>query len=516
MKRIIGILFVAGMATAMMAVPAKRDGMVRTMEDGTQVTVFLHGNETFHYMTDAAGVWLNEETLKPMTEAEKNEKLRVFSSQPKRAPQAQNGAGVSRLLSPRGPIILVSYKDKEFENPKERLEEWAMGENYAYNNATGSIHQYFMDQSWGAYDLELDVYGPVTVSKNASYYGSNDASGNDKHPDELVQEACILAHDSCGADFSQYDSNGDGKVDWVVVMYAGKGEADGGGANTVWPHQYELRYTGMSFYLDGKKVDHYCCLNEIDASSNKLDGVGTFCHEFGHIMGLPDLYATNGATHHTLCEWDVMDYGAYNNNGNTPPAYSAYERWFMGWSTPRVLTDPEYVTLGKLNETQESLLMCEGDAHNLDGLNPSPITFYLIENRNKEGWDKYLPGRGMLLTKVKYNYNKWSDNTVNNTKTNMGVDLIEAKENTTSGYSAKGKSTDAFPAGASEYTAYEGHEITEIVLRDGVVAFSYRGAEPQAVESVPVSDKKVQKIIRNGQIIILREGKTYDILGNQL
>ena len=520
MKKIISIVLVVLMAMTVMAVPAKRDGVVRIAADGSEKTVYVHGNEFFHYLTDAEGNWLDEETLLPMSEEVKNARIAVSQSESSQAKarRAKEETGTSRLLAPRGAVILVSYSDKAFSSTNEEMKEWAMGDDYMHNGATGSIHQYFLDQSWGEYDLQIDVFGPVVLSKELAYYGSNNSQGDDKHVDELVKEACTLAHDSCGADFSLYDFDNNGKVDWVVIIYAGYGEASGAPAETVWPHQYDLSYIGKSFYLDGKKVDHYCCLNELTGTrGTKRDGIGTFCHEFSHVMGLPDLYATNDATHHTLCEWDVMDYGAYNNNGNTPPCYSAYERWFMGWITPRVLTEPEFVTLQTLNESKESLLMCEGDAHNLDGLNPNPKNFYLIENRVKEGWDKYLPGEGMLLTKINYSYYKWSMNIVNNTKSSMGVDLIEAKANTTSGFSAKGKATDAFPDGASEYTEFEGHEITDIdwVIGSNTIQFSYRGAEPQGIDDIE-DGKTAKKIIRDGQVLIIRDGKTYDVLGNRL
>ena len=109
----------------------------------------------------------------------------------------------------------------------------------------------------------------------------------------------------------------------------------------------------MSFQLDGKTVDHYCCLNEIDGSSNKRCGIGTFCHEFSHVMGLPDFYATNQASHRTLGSWDIMDYGPYNNNGNTPPNYTAYERWFMGWIEPTLLNTACSVTLPRCRTARQ-------------------------------------------------------------------------------------------------------------------------------------------------------------------
>lgn len=519
MKKIFSILCVCAVAVSAIAVPARRGGVVRTADDGTEKMVFLNGDEKFHYLTDAQGNMLDEETLAPLSEEVKATRMAQGMERAK-VRRARQETGTDRLVCPKGAVILVSYSDKNFQQTNEAMTEWAMGENYTYNGATGSIRQYFHDQSWGQYDMEIDVYGPVKVSKTLSYYGSNDYGGDDKHADELVVEACKLAHDSCGADFSKYDANEDGYVDWVVIIYAGYGEASGAASNTIWPHQYELSYTGKAFKLDGKTVDHYCCLNELTGTSgSKRDGIGTFCHEFGHVMGLPDLYATNNASHHTLCNWDIMDYGPYNNNGNTPPSYSAYERWFMGWSTPRVLTDPENVTLHELNSSHESLLMCSGDVHNLDGVHPDPTTFYLMEARNKEGWDAYLPGAGMLITKIKYNESKWASNTVNNSSSSMGVDLMEATANTTSGYYAQGKATDAYPKGATSFTKLSGHEITEIArdASDGTITFLYRGGHEPGEGIDEVEDNaSAKKVIRNGQVLILRNGNTYDLTGKRL
>ena len=513
MKKILSIVMLCAVAVSATAVPARREGMIRTDANGTEKMVFLNGDEHFHFITDAEGRWLDEETLLPIAEEEKTARM-AKGQQRAKARRARQETGVDRLLAPRGAVILVSFKDLDFSQSNEDMTQWAMGEKYTYNGATGSIHQYFYDQSWGQYDMDIDVIGPVTVSRNYSYYGSNDWGGNDNHPDELVKEACQLAAKQ-GADFSQYDSNNDGYVDWVVILYAGKGEADGGASNTIWPHQYDLSYTGMSFKLHGKTIDHYCCLNELDGQTGERCGIGTFCHEFSHVMGLPDFYATvEGATHRTMVDWDIMDYGPYNNDGNTPPNYSAYERWFMGWITPRVLTEPENTLLGPLQETKQSLLMCSGNAHNLDGLNPLPRTFYLLETRAQEGWDTYLPGKGLMITKIQYDPDKWYSNTVNNTSSKLGVDLIEAKKNTSTYY---GRATDLFPAGAKSYTGFADHEITDIELyADGYIGFKYNGGWPEGIEDVQGNNVQCTKVLRNGKVVIIREGNTYDILGNRL
>ena len=317
-------------------------------------------------------------------------------------------------------------------------------------------------------------------------------------------------------DFKNYDNDGDGYVDFVYVIYAGFGEADSQMDSVIWPHAWDVR--NYRYRHDGKYIGRYACGCEMNYISKVYDGIGTFCHEFSHVLGLPDLYYTaqSGTAPHTLSDWDIMDYGPYNNDGNTPPAYSAYERFYMGWLTPRLLTEPEYVTLAPLNEGDgESLVVATTDKHPTDGWDPNPTTFYMLEVRTKSGWDAYTAGAGMLITKIAYNSYAWKNNIVNNDYRSMGVDLQEAKAN--SGKTSA--STDAFPAGATEWTALTNHEITGITRNstNKSVSFSYRGAEKPSEEVEIISDgRKAQKILHNGQVIIVRDGKLFDILGRQL
>lgn len=534
MKKIFSLLLVAVMATTVMAVPAKRGGVLRTTADGTEKTVYLNGDEFFHYLTDAEGNWLDEETLSPIPADVKAARqaagearvaaAREIQKQRAQVRRAKQETGLTPLLSPRGAVILVSYKDKAFKSSNSDMTQWAMGETYTYNGATGSIHQYFHDQSWGAYDLQIDVYGPVTVSQKLSYYGENDSNGDDKHPDELVKEACILAHDSCGADFSKYDFDNDGKVDWVVILYAGYGEASGAPDYTIWPHQWELSYSDMAFELDGKTVDHYCCLNELTGTRGSTrDGIGTFCHEFSHVMGLPDLYATNNATHRTMVNWDIMDYGPYNNDGNTPPNYSAYEKWFMGWIKPTLVNSAASVVLPPLEECRGAVLLTDSGVNVADVLNPNPKKYYLLENRKQEGWDAYLPGEGLMITKINYSASKWVNNTVNNTKSSMGVDLIEATSNSDR---YEGAETDLYPAGSTTFKTVKKYQVTNIALENSIITFDVNGGgdkielkyeEPQGIEEIVENvGEKTMKVLHDGKVLIIRNGIVYDLNGRQL
>ena len=498
MKKI-GILAVLSViACSVWAIPARRGGIVKTQPDGSQITVYLHGDEHFRWMTNEQGEWLkiDEQGFYHVTKALKAEDIRAKQmAAPSRVAQAQKVA-TPLNIAPRGLVILVNFTDVAFATDKAEMDSMLTGKNYARDysytyrggkyhvTSEGSAWKYFFDSSNGNYNPQFDVIGPVTVSKNMSYYGKN-VNDFDAAPWTMVKEACQLVDDS--VDFKQYDNNNDGYVDFVYVIYAGYGEADGGDENTIWPHSYWLLDAGATCKVDGKYVDLYACGNEMDFHTKHHTGIGTFCHEFSHVLGLPDMYETTGyGTHKTIGAWSILDYGPYNNDGNTPPAYSAYEQFFMGWLTPRLIVDAENVELDELQESNSALLISSTDQHNLLGNDPKPTTFYLLENRQQVGWDKYLPGHGLMLTKVQYNYNNWLNNSVNNTSNRMGVDLIEAdgKKPSINSNGYKGKAGDLFPAGATEYLDIADHTIEEVSEKDGVIYFKYRGGIATSTEQV--------------------------------
>lgn len=511
MKKIVSIVICCATALCIYAVPARRTGRTVTQADGTTLTVYTHGDEHFHWQTNEQGEWLslnaqgNYEVIPALTD----EQIQARRNASRRRMPQQTTKATPLNIAPRGLIILVNFKDKAFTTTKAEMDSMINGQHYMRDysytyggerlhiTSTGSAREYFYEASNHQYHPQFDVIGPVTVSQKMSYYGSNDRQGNDKNAEKMIQEACQLAKSEHNVDFTQYDNDNDDYVDFVYVFYAGYGEADGGAENTIWPHAYYLTAANVSCIIDGKQVDSYACSNELDYYSKEHSGIGTFCHEFSHVLGLPDLYITSDVrtTHKTLGAWDIMDYGPYNNDGNTPPNYSGYERFFMGWTTPRVLTGGEEVTLHDLTSSNEVLLISETDEHNLIGNDPSPSTFYLLENRQQTGLDTYLPGHGLMLTRIKYNYYQWYSNSVNNTASSMGVDLIEAdgkapnysSGNQDNGYN--GKATDLFPAGATAYEGITNHPITNIQEKDGVITFTYRNTTAtDDIETVPSTE----------------------------
>ena len=336
-----------------------------------------------------------------------------------------------------------------------------------------------------------------------SYYGQNDRSGLDMHPDQMVVDAVAkLASDSLvDINFADYDTDNDGYMDNLFVYYAGYGENEGAPENSVWPHAWEVyeEYVKGQLVYDGKQIKGYACASELqDASGVVMCGIGTFCHEFGHVLGLPDFYVTDYSSQHkTLGDWDIMDAGAYLNGGNTPPTYSAHERFYLGWLTPEILNETGDFELEELQKSNKAYIVTSTGEHNLDGGNPDPATYYLLENRQKTGWDRYLPGHGLMITKTIYNENNWYNNIPNNNRYLQGYDLIEADGKAPN--NDYGKGGDLFPgtANVTSYSPYENYSVINIVEKEGVISFSFVGEAELSVDE-EISMATVVMVKRNG------------------
>lgn len=446
------------------AVPATPNPITVKQADGTEITIRLRGDEFFNYKTTLDGYTLIPDDKGILTYAQSDTKGRLYSSRVKAnnaekrnltekvfvqglrrniSYTKQNIASrVKRVASsttttsaqfsyplkgaPRSLVILVNFSDLNFvvPAPKTAFSNLLTQTGYSANGGTGSARDYFKDNSMGLFDPQFDVVGPFILPQLMSYYGENDASELDKNPRQMVIDACKLASEN-GVNFADYDTDKDGIVDNVFIYYAGYNEAEGAPKNTVWPHRWSLANYNTKF--NGVAVYDYACTSELQRTSGSLMcGIGTFCHEFGHVLGLPDYYATNDATHQTLSYWNIMDYGPYLNSGRTPPSYSAFDRFYLNWLVPTEIKASGEYSLDNLNTTNKAYIFTQSGNHNLDGANPTPTEFFSIENRQKTGWDSYLPGHGMLLSHIYYNASDWGNNTVNNSALALGYDIIEA------------------------------------------------------------------------------------------
>lgn len=303
-------------------------------------------------------------------------------------------------------VVLVSFSDQQFQaGEEETLETWNRifnEKNYSESPYVGSVHDYFYDQSYAAFNLIFDLFY-VPLNESRVKYRSTDL--DDENSQYLVQDIMeeLKMRD---IEWSRYDWNGDGYVNQLLIVYAGKGMNDGGDGNTIWPHQWwmseHLKDSEPDVYCEPIEVsyddkdylvDCYCTVQEEGVTSASF---GTICHEYSHCFGFPDFY--NGSTKY-VGSWDLMDYGNYNGDGYCPAGYSAHERWIMGWLTLTELTTE--TTLSNIpalsDEGQAFLVRNDGYANE----------YYIVENRQQIGWDAGLPGNGIIIFHVDYDPDLW-------------------------------------------------------------------------------------------------------------
>ena len=508
MKKLLLSIVALVAAVTLWAVPAYRGWQTKTQPDGSTIEVRQMGDEFYHYWEasdgkqveqNAEGKW---ESVGEAPSAEEVQALRAKAAQHRQ----RKVVGTEPNLAPRGVVILANFADSEMESSHTLsvFNELCNSENCTVNKYNGinygSAAQYFADQSNNSYRPVFDVFGPVTLSHNTAYYGGNfeytyegKKYSEDSLATDAVIEACILANQQYSSlNFANYDSDNDGYVDFVYVIYAGKGEADPGSdklPNTIWPHNYSIQevIAGVGVYfnvfchykkadtkIDGKYLDNYACSSEL-AGSGSMSGIGTLCHEFGHVMGLPDFYDTNYGTNYengvTPGDWNIMDGGSYNGGGHCPPNYDPWEKYFFGWVTPENLGSAgQNITLYP-NGTSDYQSYQINSTNKLQASTTEGINYY-IENRLKSGWDTYVPASGMLVWKVDFNASAWQANTPNNTAGSPRYTIVPA-DGKTKNYGASG---DTYPTGSiNTCTLISGHEITDIATSENDITFKYNG-----------------------------------------
>lgn len=445
-----------------LAIPAK-PGLTRKIQlsDGTSITARLTGDEHAHYwlgddgkaytLTDDKAQQIDVEAVKTRALARRSQ---ANARRAKRlAPQKVGEIG-NYIGQKKGIIILVNFSNVSFksENNNALYQRIANEKNFSYGNFKGSMYDYFYAQSDGQFELTFDVVGPVTVSNTQSYYGSNDSQGSDKYPATMVIEALKLADSQ--VNYADYDWDGDGEVEQVYVVYAGKGEADGGAATTIWPHEWDL--SSAAYYgdgsgaqtLDGVKINTYACGGELNGQSDSIAGIGTMCHEFSHCLGYPDFYDTDYSGGQGMFEWDLMDSGSYNDDGYRPAGYTSYERWVAGWRTPVELTSTTQVNnMPALTENNATSYIIYNNGNRNE--------YFLLENRQKTGWDAGIPGAGLLILHVDYSSSAWSGNTPNDDPSHQRMTWVAADNQYqyttyqgTKYYTTTGAANDPFPYGS--------------------------------------------------------------------
>lgn len=423
MKKIILTASIALVALAVSAVPAKR-GLWRNVQlaGGGTARVQLVGDEHIHFYVSEDGTRYSLDSAtglySPMSDAQMSAKTSRAAARRKVIGNKMRPRRVGTIDksvfqgTKKAIVILAQYTDKKFtaDNSLDLYKKAINGINYKDGDFRGSVRDYFRAQSNGQFDIDFDVVGVCPLKKPYSHYGKN-VGDDEPNSYEMIVEACQWAHNN-GTDFSKYDWNGDGKVDQVYVIYAGLGEADGGTTNTVWPHMFYLSaYEGTEYYekgltLDGVTIDTYACGPELQGDGRN-NGVGTFCHEFSHCMGFPDLYDYNSSWF-GMGYFDLMDSGSYNGDGYLPAGYSAAEKSDCGWIELKDMTN----ITETVNVTDMAPQTQNGDAYIIKNKG-NENEYFVVEYRAKDGWDAEIPGEGIMITHIDFDQDIWDYNTAN-------------------------------------------------------------------------------------------------------
>ena len=469
MRKCLLFLVVGAVCLLANATPADPTPALVTQPDGSQLTVVLHGDEFFNYLTTEDGYTVVKNAAGYYTYARLDGNHLVASdcvardsrsaadqaflaNVPKgltshamveRGKKQLNhrnnvlrgiGAGGHMDYSKfRGLIILINYTDKKFEDnipsnytPYDFYDQMINSPGYTgytlpsgtKREMTGSVRDFYYDNSNQVFDPHFDILGPVDVD-----FASTDANQFSGCPDIFF--AAINSLDG-EVDFSDYDIDEDGTVDMVFFLVAGWGsDYSSNNRQYLWPH---MNTFAESPTVDGVNFGLYACSTgmtgaEPQYGNGTIGGIGTFCHEFSHVLGLPDLYdadysASGGQSRHPS-NWSVMASGFKLNNGYSPAGYSLYERYALGFAQPQLINGEDSLSLQPIDVCNSGYRM------------NTAVTgeYFLIENRQQTSkWDKYLPGHGMLVFRVdSTNVDVWENNQVNNNPSHMYYELLRAK-----------------------------------------------------------------------------------------
>ncbi|MBQ6078821.1 MAG: M6 family metalloprotease domain-containing protein [Muribaculaceae bacterium] len=452
------LFVVAGVLTTF-AIPAHPRPVDVTQSDGSRLTVRLVGDEFYHrtmttdgytllqrsngdyvYAVESASKLIpsdviahnpmmrNTGELKMLSKLQKGLTDKTMAAQGKSMHASRdqlNATTRTDYKDFRGLLILINYNDRTFTygndyfNDMMNLKDY-MGfyrEDGSFVPCTGSARDYYYENSMGLFEPHFDVVGPVTVN-----YSCTDPHGTSW----TVGNIFVAAVDSLdnSIDFSRYDGDGDGEVDMIYFVVAGYTSNFGGNnSGYLWPHQYYMYYFTSQQY-DGVYLGRYSCSGEIYGWENygftDPDGIGTICHEFTHALGLMDLYDTNYEQEgeaNDPGDWDIMAGGCYMNDSRTPVGFSLWERYRLGFA------DPEEIT-----EKRAGYFLLPLNTSNTGYWLPSPNEneIFMLENRQNTRWDAYLPGHGMLITRIEYYRSRWASNTINTNASHMYYEILRA------------------------------------------------------------------------------------------
>lgn len=326
-------------------------------------------------------------------------------------------------------VIPVQFADTLFTSEEGQYPAPLFSSVSVAENGTGSLRDWLRDNLGDISNISFDILPAVTLSKGMAYYGANTAYSRDAKISELITEACRLAREE-GANFSRYDADNDGKIDNVIIFHAGCNEAESGRADDIWPQSHDFSY--LRSYFDGKLLGNAIFASEYgSADHSRTTKIGTICHEYGHLLGLPDLYDVNGETEGSCAPLygtvSLMDRGGYNNGGITPPYLNVVERELLGMLTVTDVLPGVRYELKPIQSSTTALRIPTA----------TPGEYYLLEYRDGTHWDSHIGGKGLLIYHIDKSQNlagsmtasmRWSVNAINGCAAHPCAMLFDARD----------------------------------------------------------------------------------------
>jgi immune inhibitor A len=319
-------------------------------------------------------------------------------------PQHMKINAASEVSSPAvtGPFralcILVDFSDNQSQTSAYDFD------TLIYVNQAGTVRHYYQEVSYGQLDLiTVDLpssLGWQRAPQTYAYYVDNNYGTDSPYPNN-TQKLCEDLVDLVDplVDFSQYDNDGNGRVDVIMIAHSGRGAEFTGSPVDIWSHKWSIPSRSM----DGVDVSDYAIMPEYWNNPGDMT-IGVYCHELGHAFGLPDLYDTDGSSYGTGY-WSIMSTGSWNGSlGNSPSHPDAWCRMQLGWVTPTNISS---------NVTGVSIPQIETNATAFRLWTSGSVgdEYYLVENRQQTGYDAGLPGSGLLVwhidDAVGHNNDEW-------------------------------------------------------------------------------------------------------------
>jgi M6 family metalloprotease-like protein len=342
-------------------------------------------------------------------------------------------------------VVLVDFNDNPYTNNVAGTPAafdsilFSNRETDSIFNPTGSMTDYFLENSYGQFYIKGDIFGWYRMPKTYAYYvGDDDGLTNGR---ELARDAAIAAHNA-GVDFSKYDLLGDGECDGLIIIHAGQGAETG--AYGIWSHKSTI---WPPLYYDGVKVSVYNMNPEERGSV--LAPIGVVCHEYGHTLGLPDLYDIDyePASSDGLGKWSIMAAGAHLGSGRQPSHFDAWCKVQLGFVDPIVVTE-------NIHQAEIPAVEYNPVIYKLHNSASGSREYWLVENRQKKEFDYRLPGHGLCVYHVDLDA---PDNNTNHLRYRVALEQADGRNDLALTVGNDGDASDPFPAGG---TAREFHSYT--------------------------------------------------------